>query len=342
MRAEGATARIVPDLGIGVGLRVPHYAYLRQQRPAVDFFEVISENFMVDGGRPLVNLEHILDRYPVIAHGVSLNIGGPTPPDARYLRRLRALVDKVKPAWLSDHLCWTGTAHNPVHDLLPLPYTWDLVRMVAERAKRVQGELGVRFALENTSSYMSYRMSEMNEWQFISEIAERADIGLMFDVNNVYVAAYNHAFDAYEFVRNVPHERIVQIHLAGHTNLGHVIIDTHNGNVIEPVWDLYRAAIELAGPVSTLIEWDDEIPEFPVLAALVEQTRVVRNEALASRERLQHEADAPSFARGKSLVPRPVTGDVGARAWQQGGPLERAAEQPVRESAVSTEVHHEH
>jgi uncharacterized protein len=341
MTALSDRARRVPDLGVGVGLRVPHYGHIKRTLPAVDFFEIISENFMVDGGKPLVNLEHILEHYPVITHGVSLNIGGPSPPDQSYLRRLKALVDRVKPAWVSDHLCWTGTAHNPIHDLLPLPYTRELARMVAERARRVQGELGVPFALENTSSYMTYRMSEMSEWQFVSEVVEQADIGLMFDVNNVYVAAYNHGFDAYEFVRNVPHDRIVQIHLAGHTNLGHVIIDTHNGNVIDPVWDLYRATIELAGPVSTLIEWDDEIPEFPVLASLAKRARANRDAALAVREALGLDPTGPSFARGKSLLPRPEPSQEPARQWRQGGPLERASEEaalelPAAEAAQTT------
>ncbi len=315
----------MPDLGVGVGLRVPHYRTVIEERPAIDFFEVISENFMVDGGKPLYHLDRVLESYPVIQHGVSLNIGGPEPPNQAYLQRLKHLVRRVRPAWLSDHFCWTGTSGNNVHDLLPLPYTRQVVDLLVERAKRIQDYLEVPFALENTSSYMAYSSSEMSEWQFVSEVCERADIGLMFDVNNVYVSAYNHGFDAYEFIRNVPHERVVQIHLAGHTNLGKYIIDTHNGNVIEPVWDLYRGAIELCGPVSTLIEWDDEIPEFAVLQALAERARGVRNQGLERRAARQADPRAPSFALGQSLIPTPVEASTHAAGWQQGGPREHGA-----------------
>jgi uncharacterized protein (UPF0276 family) len=203
-----------------------------------------------------------------------------------------------------------------LHDLLPLPYTWEAVERVAERARRVQDYLEVPFALENTSSYMAYTSSEMSEWQFISEIAERADIGLMFDVNNVYVSAYNHGFDAREFIRSVPHERIVQIHLAGHTNLGKYIIDTHRGHVIDEVWDLYRETIRLSGPVSTLIEWDDEIPQWPVLAAEAEKARSARNEALGLGAALSSEpaqAPAPAAPQGRG------------HSGRHGGPRELAA-----------------
>jgi uncharacterized protein len=305
----------LPDLGIGVGLRVPHYRHILEQRPRVDFFEIISENFMVDGGKPIHHLERVMEHYPLIQHGVSLGIGGPDAPDREYLRRLRQLVRKVQPAWLSDHFCWCGAGGAHLHDLLPLPYTWEMVALVAERARQVQDYLEVPFALENTSSYMAYTASQMNEWEFVSEVAERADIGLMFDVNNVFVSAYNHGFDAREFVARVPHERIVQIHLAGHTNLGKVIIDTHRGHVSEGVWDLYRATLARTGPVSTLIEWDDAIPEWPVLAAEAEKARSIRDEftraspsrAAPSGERAEH-AEAPL-----------------AISASHGGPRERAA-----------------
>lgn len=293
----------VPDLGVGAGLRVPHYGAVLSERPAIDFFEIISENFMVDGGKPLYHLDRVREHYPVIQHGVSLGIGSPQEPSQDYLSRLRALVRRVRPAWLSDHFCWTGIAGKNRHDLLPLPYTREAVNRVVERARRIQDFLEVPFALENTSSYMTYHGSEMTEWDFIGEVCERADIGLMFDVNNVYVSAYNHGFDAFEFVRRVPHHRIVQMHVAGHTNVGKYIIDTHNGNVIDPVWDLYRAAIELAGPVSTIIEWDDEVPEFPELLALVQKAKGVRQQALDVRARRQQGEDVPSFVHGRSLVP---------------------------------------
>jgi uncharacterized protein len=305
----------VPDLGIGVGLRVPHYRHILSQRPSVDFFEIISENFMVDGGKPIFHLEQVMEQYRLIQHGVSLSIGAPEPPDRAYLARLKQLVRKVQPAWLSDHFCWCGVPGAHLHDLLPLPYTWQAIERVVERARQVQDYLEVRFALENTSSYMTYTSSEMTEWQFISEVAERADIGLMFDVNNVYVSAHNHGFDPYEFIRSIPHERIVQIHLAGHTNLGNVIIDTHRGHVIDEVWDLYRATIRLAGPVSTLIEWDDEIPEWSVLAAEAEKARAVRNEALGL-----HTTEGPVVSAGASTFADPAS-----RSPNHGGARELAA-----------------
>jgi len=283
-RVRGGTSQLrVPLLGVGVGLRVPHYAYILRERPRVDFFEIISENFMVAGGKPLYHLDRVLESYPVIQHGVSLNIGGPAPLDRDYLTRLKALVRRVQPAWLSDHVCWSGADGAHLHDLLPLPYCSEAVDRLVERASMVQDFLEVRFALENTSSYMTYTASTLTEWQFVSEVVDRADIGLLFDVNNVFVSSYNHGFDALEFVRNVPHERIVQIHLAGHTNLGTHIIDTHRGHVHDAVWALYREALRQAGaPVSTLIEWDDEIPEFEVLMAEAERAKQEQALALGS------------------------------------------------------------
>jgi uncharacterized protein (UPF0276 family) len=316
----------VPDLGVGMGLRVPHYRHILEHRPNVDFFEIISENFMVEGGKPVYHLDRVLESYRVIQHGVSLSIGGPEPPDSAYLARLKRLVDKVRPAWLSDHFCWCGAGGAHLHDLLPLPYTEEAVRLVAERARRIQDYLEVPFALENTSSYLTYTMSTMPEWAFISEVAERADIGLMFDVNNVYVSAYNHGFDPYEFVRSVPHERIVQIHLAGHTNLGKYIIDTHSAPVIDPVWDLYRATIALTGPVSTLIEWDDDIPAFEVVAAEVERARAVRDEALRTEEPRDARSPHPHAAlASEGQAPAGAQAAVLPQAWKQGGPREHSA-----------------
>jgi uncharacterized protein (UPF0276 family) len=314
----------LPDLGVGVGLRVPHYRHLLEQRPPMDFFEIISENFMVDGGKPLYHLERVMESYPLIQHGVSLGIGGPDGLDRDYLAKLKQLVRKVKPAWLSDHFCWCGAGGAHLHDLLPLPYTWEVVELVAERARQVQDFLEVPFALENTSSYMAYTSSQMSEWQFISEVAERADIGLMFDVNNVYVSAYNHGFDAREFIASVPHERVVQIHLAGHTQLGKVIIDTHRGHVIDAVWDLYRETLAHTGPVSTLIEWDDEIPEWSVLAAEAEKARAVRDEVTGTTR---------DGARPRAVA-RLAAADAEAWSTSHGGPRELAA----RESSTLGEA----
>lgn len=290
----------VPDLGVGIGLRVPHYRPVLEERPHVDFFEIISENFMVRGGKPRYHLARILETYSVVQHGVSLGIGGPEAPDREYLRQLRELVRHVKPPWVSDHLCWAGAGGAHLHDLLPLPYTEEAVRLVAARAREVQDYLEVPLALENTSSYLTYTQSTMPEWQFVAEVVERADVGLLLDVNNVHVSASNHGFDPYEFVRRVPHERIVQIHLAGHTDLGKVIIDTHRGPVIDAVWDLYRETVRLAGPVSTLVEWDDEIPDLPVLLAEAERARAVREEALsAPRDGAREGATDPRETAGR-------------------------------------------
>jgi len=309
------------DLGVGVGLRVPHYRAILEERPKVDFFEVISENFMVRGGKPLYHLDRVLEHYPIVQHGVSLGIAGPEEPNREYLTQLKQLVRRTKTPWVTDHFCWCGAGNAHLHDLLPIPYTPDAVRRTAERARMIQDFLEVPFALENTSSYLTYRSSTLTEWQFISEIAERADIGLLYDVNNVYVSAFNHGFDAEEFVRSVPHERIFQIHLAGHTNLGKYIIDTHRGSVIEPVLELYRQTIALAGPVSTLIEWDDEIPELPVLLAEAERARRARDEGLARRD---------GCTLPPTPAPLPSALDPNASSvWKQGGPRESAAREAL-------------
>jgi len=309
----------VPDLGVGVGLRVPHYAQIQSQRPPVDFFEIISENFMVEGGKPRDHLARVLESYRVVPHGVSLGIAGPEPLDWEYLKRLKRLLSQVKPPWVSDHFCWCGAGGAHLHDLLPIPFTKQAVTRVVERARAVQDFLELRFALENTASYLCFESSTLSEWEFISEVAERANVGLLFDVNNAYVSAYNHGFDPYEFVEHVPHDRVVQIHLAGHTNLGAYIIDTHRGTVQDPVWDLYRRTIELTGPVSTLLEWDDQIPSLEELLAEAEKARTIRDAALSGK--------APaSPIRGVPVQGMQTQGTQ--PGWQQGGPRESAREAP--------------
>jgi len=295
---------------------VPHYRHVLGERPEVDFFEIISENFMVNGGKPRYHLARVLESYRVVQHGVSLGIAGPEPLDREYLKRLKRLLTEVKSPWVSDHFCWSGAGGAHLHDLLPIPYTKQAIERGVQRAREVQDVLELRFVLENTSSYLTFESSTLSEWEFIAEIAERADIGLLFDVNNVYVSAYNHGFDPYDFVEHVPHERIVQIHLAGHTNLGAYIIDTHRGEVSDPVWDLYRRTIELTGPVSTLIEWDDEIPTFDVLLAEAEKARAVRAEVRRGNV-------LSKLPRG---VPAQVPHSDAARGWVQGGPRETAGE----------------
>jgi uncharacterized protein (UPF0276 family) len=317
----------LPDLGVGVGLRVPHYRHILSERPEVDFFEVISENFMRRGGRPRYHLERVLESYRVVQHGVSLGIGGPEKPSREYLEALKRLCRRTGTPWVSDHFCWSGAGNAHLHDLLPLPYTREALDRVVERAREIQDFLEVPFALENTSSYLTYRSSTLSEWEFISEIAERANIGLLFDVNNVFVSAYNHGFDPVEFVKSVPHRRIVQIHLAGHTNLGKYLIDTHRGEVSDPVWTLYELTVALTGRVSTLIEWDDQIPEFPRLAAEAERAREAREQALVTN------VDDPDFAarleRVRMSARAPERAELTVTpGWLQGGPREMEHSSP--------------
>ena len=266
---------------MGVGFRAPHYGRVLEERPPMDWFEIISENFLVAGGRPLENLARLQDAYRVVPHGVSLAIGSVEPLDRDYLARLRALVDRLDPPWVSDHLCWGRVPGTHLHDLLPLPYTAEAVRLVVERVKRVQGVLERPFALENVSSYMTYRASAMSEPEFVAEVVERADCGLLLDCNNVYVSARNHGWGAEHYIDAMPADRVVQMHLAGHTDKGRYLLDTHAAPVPAEVWALYRRAIERCGAVSTLVEWDDEIPEWDVLAAEAERARVLRAEVLA-------------------------------------------------------------
>jgi uncharacterized protein (UPF0276 family) len=277
----------MPDLGVGVGLRTQHYPEIfdEGQGAGVDWFEIISENFMVPGGLPLHNLGRALERFPVVQHGVSLSIGSTDPLDWDYLKRLKALIAQTKTPWVSDHICWGSAGGVHLHDLVPLPYTAQTVRWVAERARAVQDFLGVRLALENVSSYMTFTSSEMSEQAFVTAVAEEADCGLLLDVNNIYVSSYNHGTDANAYVDGVPAERVVQVHLAGHTNHGKYILDSHSDHVIDPVWDLYRRALRRIGPVSTLIEWDDDIPPFAELVAEAAKARAIRDEVLGAPAR---------------------------------------------------------
>lgn len=263
------------NLGLGVGLRSVHFDYLLKHQPAVDWFEVISENYMDSWGRPRALLRQIAERYPVVMHGVSLSIGSTAPLNFEYLRKLKRLAEEIKPVWISDHVCWTGVAGINTHDLLPLPYHEQSLRHVVERVKVVQDVLERPLILENPSSYVTFVDSTISESDFISRLAEEADCGLLLDVNNVFVSATNHDFDAAEYIDELPHERIVQMHLAGHTNCGTHLIDTHDGPVVNPVWDLFRQAFELTGGVSTLLEWDARIPEFPVVHAEILKARQV-------------------------------------------------------------------
>ena len=270
----------LPRLGFGLGLRTAHYEEILNSDPHVDWFELLSENYMLPGGKPLHYLHRICERYPVVMHGVALSIGSTDPLDRDYLKRLKTLADRVRPHWISDHLCWTGVSGKNTHDLLPIPYTEEALAHIVARVSEVQDFLGQRILLENVSSYVSFKDSELSEWEFIAEVARRADCLLLLDVNNIYVSAYNHGFDAQAYLAGIPAERVQQIHLAGHSNCGEHIIDTHDADVIDPVWDLYANAIAQLGPVSTMIERDDNIPPLAQLVAELDQARRVAQSAL--------------------------------------------------------------
>lgn len=263
----------MPNLGFGVGLRAAHYDHLLTHWPAVDWFEVISENFMDSRGRPRHVLEQIVARYPVVAHGVSLSIGSADPLDRDYLARLKRFVDEIDPVWVSDHVCWTGVAGLNTHELVPIPFTEEALAHVVQRIAIVQDVLERRIVLENPSSYVTYVDSTMTEWEFLSRMATAADCGLLLDVANVRVSSVNHDFDPVEYLRALPHERIVQMHLAGHAEHATHIVDTHDRPVADAVWELYAVASDLTGGVSTLIEWDERLPPFPEVHAEVLKAR---------------------------------------------------------------------
>jgi len=249
-------------LGTGIGLRVPHYDHILSEKPTVDWFEIISENFMVRGGRSLAVLDTILDQYQVVQHGVGLYPGGAKGLDMDHLRRLKDLVKRTKTPWISDHLCWGSVDGSMSHDLLPLPYTFEAARKTAENLRIAQDILEVPLAMENVSSYAEFNDDEMTEWEFLSEVTEAADVGILLDVNNIYVSSVNHGFDPLDYVNFVPADRVAQIHIAGHSRYQRFIIDTHDHPVIDPVWKLYARAIERCGPTATLLEWDASIPSF--------------------------------------------------------------------------------
>jgi uncharacterized protein (UPF0276 family) len=261
------------NLGLGVGLRSLHFSYVLENHPEVDWFEIISENFMDSGGRPRYVLDKLAERYPIVMHGVSLSIGSTDPLDFEYLKKLKLLADDIEAVWVSDHLCWTGVAGVNAHDLLPIPFNEATLAHVVQRIRKVQDILERPLVLENPSTYVGFTDSTLSEWEFISRMADEADCGLLLDVNNVYVSSVNHDFDPVEYIEALPHERIVQFHLAGYTDCGTHLIDTHDGHVTGPVWKLYAHARKLTGEVSTLLEWDANIPEFPVLQAEVFKAR---------------------------------------------------------------------
>lgn len=262
-----------PFLGFGLGLRTDHYDDIIATQPKVDWFEILSENYLVEGGKPLYYLDKIRQDYPMVMHGVSMSIGSTDPLDKSYLEQLKQLAERIEPAWISDHLCWTGIDHTHLHDLLPLPYTEEAIAHVSQRVIEVQETLQRPFLLENLSSYITYSDDAMPEWEFLAAIAERADCGILLDINNIFVSSFNHGFDPLLYLDAIPPERVWQHHLAGHTHTGNIIIDTHDQDIISEVWDLYAEAVKRFGKVSTMIERDDNIPSLVDVLTELQQAR---------------------------------------------------------------------
>jgi len=264
-----------PSLGFGLGLRTVYYETILNEKPAIDWFEILTENYLVPGGKPHYYLHKIREHYPLVMHGVSLSIGSSDPLDMAYLSQVKALAERIEPRWISDHLCWTGIQGKNAHDLLPLPYTEQTLEHVVNRVQAVQDFLQQRILLENVSSYLTYQQSTMTEWDFLTEICERADCLILLDINNIYVSAVNHGFDPLDYLAAIPRERVQQMHLAGHSDKGDYIIDTHDHAIVEPVWALYREALRRFGPVATLIERDDHLPPLADLLVELNQARAL-------------------------------------------------------------------
>jgi uncharacterized protein (UPF0276 family) len=264
-----------PRLGCGMGLRREHYEFVLEERPPVEWFEVVTENYLDTGGRPLAVLDAVRRDYPVGLHGVALSIGSTDPLDARYLERLAALVERVEPALVTDHLCWAGVDGRSLYDLLPVPYTEEALAHVSERVARVQDRLGRRILLENPSTYIEYRCSQMPEWELLAARAARADCGILLDVNNVFVTCSNHGHDPVRYLEGIPPARVGQFHLGGFTDLGTFLFDTHGTHVSPEVWGLFETAARRFGRVTTLVEWDAAIPPFTTVQAEVAQARAV-------------------------------------------------------------------
>lgn len=265
-----------PDLGFGVGLRTKHYDHILSTNPPVDWFEILSENYMDTGGRPMYVLDQVAERYPVVLHGVSMSVGSTDPVDFDFLGKLKALGKRIQARWISDHLCWTGVAGLNVHDLLPMPYTDESLRHTAARVRVIQDFMEQPLVLENPSTYLEFRNSSWTECEFLAQLAEETNCGILLDVNNVYVSAFNHGFDPVEYLNKIPADRVVQIHLAGHTHKGAYILDSHSAHVIDSVWELYRRAFERMGGVATLLEWDADIPDFEIVHAEALKARQYR------------------------------------------------------------------
>ncbi|HBD7143799.1 TPA: DUF692 domain-containing protein [Legionella pneumophila] len=267
------SAQKLPYLGFGLGLRPNYYEEILTSKPDLDWFEILTENYLIPGGKPLYYLDKIREHYPIVMHGVSLSLGSTDPLNWDYLNQVQELASRIEPVWISDHLCWTGVHGLNTHDLLPVPYTTEAIQHIVSRIQEIQDFLKRPFLIENVSSYLTYKQSGMSEWDFILEIVKQSGCYLLLDVNNVYVSSFNHNFDPMAYINSMPPGRVAQIHLAGHTNHGDYIIDTHNAPVIEPVWDLYEATIQRLGPVSTMIERDDNMPDFSELLSEINHAK---------------------------------------------------------------------
>ena len=275
----------LPYLGFGLGLRKEHYADIIETKPNVDWFEVLTENYLVPGGKPLYHLDKIHEHYPMVMHGVSLSIGSSDPLNMSYLKQVKELANRIDTHWISDHLCWTGLDGINAHDLLPLPYTEEAINHVVERIKQVQDFLGRQILMENVSSYITYKQSgEVTEWEFFTEVCERADCLMLLDINNIYVSAINHEFDPIEYLNNVPIERVQQYHLAGHSDYSDYVIDTHDHPIVDTVWELYKKAVDRFGEVSTMIERDDNIPPLNELMAELNKAKQIAAEIQGTTE----------------------------------------------------------
>jgi hypothetical protein len=285
---------VFPYLGHGVGLRTRHFPRVLDGSARVDWFEAITENFMIPGGRPLAVLERARAAAPLVFHGVSLSLGSTDPLNEEYLAGLRRLVDRWEPAWVSDHLCWGSVGGHYAHDLLPLPFTEEAVRHVAARVRQVQDRLGRRILVENVSTYLAFTHSTMAEWTFLAAVAEEADCAILLDVNNVHVSATNQGFSAEEYVDALPAGRIAQLHLAGHQDAGTHLLDTHDRPVVAAVWGLYRRVVARCGPVSTLVEWDEDVPELEAVVAEAECARAEEAAVLATASQDDHAGAVPA------------------------------------------------
>lgn len=295
---------IFPYLGYGLGFRPAHFPFILENRPEVDWFEIITENYMDTGGRPRRMLDELREHYPIVMHGVSLSIGTVDPLNSEYLDKLKKLILEVQPKWVSDHLCWTGIAHKNTHDLLPVPYTEEALSHIIDRIKQVQDYLGRQIVLENPSTYLEFTASSMSEWEFIARMVEGSGCGLLLDVNNIYVSCYNHRWDPKTYIDAMPLESVAQIHLAGHENKGTHIIDTHDNHVIDEVWTLYSYVINKAiHEVNTMVEWDDHIPEFPVVMAELDKARHWAKETKGPVEFPQFQSFRDNIRPSEKLTP---------------------------------------